>query len=63
MHDQTAESVEESLTIEWIHRHGIPKALLTDQGGTWTGKLSGSCVEVWNSKETVSPYHRQEMGR
>ena len=38
MHDQTAESVEEALMIEWIYRHGIPKVLLNDQGRNVDGK-------------------------
>ena len=38
MCDQTAESVREGLLVGWIHKHGIPKILLSDQGRNVDGK-------------------------
>ena len=58
MHDQTAESVEEALMIGWIHRHGIPKVLLTDQGRNVDGKaIRELCSKFGIVKKRSSPYH------
>ena len=32
MKDQSAETLVDALTSDWLHRHGLPRIVVTDQG-------------------------------
>ena len=56
-YDQSAESVKESLLVGWIHRHGIPKVLLNDQGRDVDGKSIREFYSKYGiNKRHSSPY-------
>lgn len=58
MYDQSAEAVKESLLQGWIHRHGIPQVLLSDQGRNVDGRVIRElCSQYGIDKRHSSPYH------
>ena len=62
--DQKAISLVKEFEAGWIYRgHGVPKALLTDQGPNVDGKeIREMCEKFGIEKRHTSPYHPQADG-
>ena len=61
--DQTADSVCSAVRSEWIHRHGPPQRIITDQGRNVDGQLmSQLCDSFGIEKRRSSPYHPEGDG-
>ena len=53
LHDQTSESIENAFTSGWIHRHGVPKILVSDQGRNVDGGNSQTMCKVRDRQKTL----------
>ena len=64
MKDQEAVTVAEALEYGWLHRHGYPFALLSDQDRNVDGALIRDiCDRNGIAKLHSSAYHPEVMGK
>ena len=64
MADQTAESICKGLLHGWIHRHGPPAIMLSDQGANVDGKTVRGMLDKFGiEKRRSSPYHPEGDGQ
>ena len=61
--DQMAETVCAAVRSEWIHRHGPPLRIITDQAHNMDGQLMNQlCQSLGIEKRRSSPYHPEGDG-
>lgn len=62
--DQASENVARALVQRFITKYGVPKELLTDQGGTFTGELIAHICKLFKIKKIqTTGYHPMSNGR
>ena len=62
--DQTAETIANQLVKHWLHVHGEPDQIHTDQGRNFESELMEQLCNVYNIEKTrTSPYHPQSDGQ
>ena len=61
--DQMAHTVCEAVKSEWVHRHGPPLRIITDQAHNMDGELMNKlCESLGIEKRRSSPYHPEGDG-
>ena len=58
--NQEAKTVAQSLVDGWITVHGVPKALHSDRGTQYTGKLWAEMMDLLGIKHTFTPPYSPE---
>ena len=63
LQDQTAESIKSAFISGWIHRHGVPRILISDQGRNVDGEtINQLCARFGKDKRHSTPYHPEGDG-
>jgi transposase InsO family protein len=62
--DQTAETAFRKIVGNWIPNYGVPKKIISDQGGAFTSKLMSTLSKRYAIKQAfTSAYHPQTNGK
>uniref|UniRef100_A0A1B6LP54 RNA-directed DNA polymerase n=1 Tax=Graphocephala atropunctata TaxID=36148 RepID=A0A1B6LP54_9HEMI len=62
--DQTSETVAKVLTHRYVTKYGVPKELITDQGGSFTSDLIREMCRLLNIRKLqTTGYHPMSNGR
>ena len=63
MRDPTAQSCAQAFVSHWICRHGIPEAVLTDQGGHFESQLFNEVLTKFGiTRKRTTAYHPETNG-
>ena len=63
MRDPTAQSCAQVFISSWVCRHGIPEAILTDQGGQFESQLFNEVISKFGiTRSRTTAYHPETNG-